>query len=32
MKPGDLSPALKSPMGWHLFKLVERESEEKSYL
>jgi len=29
MKPGDLSPALKSPMGWHLFKLVERESEEK---
>ncbi|HOV33351.1 MAG TPA: peptidyl-prolyl cis-trans isomerase [Candidatus Hydrogenedens sp.] len=29
MKPGDLSPVLKSPMGWHLFKLLERESEEK---
>jgi len=29
MKPGDLSPVLKSPLGWHLFKLLEREAEEK---
>lgn len=29
MKPGDLSPVLKSSLGWHLFKLLEREAEEK---
>ncbi len=29
MKPGDLSPVLKSPLGWHLFKLLESEAEEK---
>jgi len=29
MKPEDLSPVLKSNMGYHLFKLLERETEEK---
>ncbi|MGC9053366.1 MAG: peptidylprolyl isomerase [Candidatus Hydrogenedens sp.] len=29
MKPGDLSPVIKSSLGWHLFKLLECEAEEK---
>ncbi len=29
MKLGDLSPVLKSSLGWHLFKLLEREEKEK---
>lgn len=29
MKPGDLSEPIKSPFGWHIFKLLDKEEAQK---